>query len=83
MKPLFSILYVFLFTGCFGIMPTFPKMERVEPVRLSWEDIRYKERNLHALTSQEWQEVQVELIDRRYKANICADIVNKYMEDYR
>lgn len=83
MKPLFSIALAFLFTGCIGITPEFPDMPIVEPTPLSWEDIEHQGRRVHALTPFEWQKVQHELIDRRHKNNTCADIVNKYMEDYK
>jgi len=83
MKVLFSItIFVLLFSGCSTVKPAvyLPHFERLKPTNLSWTDMTVKGKNVHVLTTDEWNDVQIELINRRITGNTCIDIINKISE---
>jgi len=83
MKALFSItILVLLFSGCSTVKPAvyLPHFERLEPTNLSWTDMTVKGKNVHVLTTDEWNDVQIELINRRITGNTCIDIINNISE---
>lgn len=79
MKVLFSLIaIVLLFSGCTQVKPAvyLPHFQRLEPKNLSWTDMTVEGKNVHVLTTDEWNDVQIELINRRITGNTCIDIIN-------
>ena len=79
MKALFSLVAILLlFSGCSQVKPSvyIPNFERLGTKNLSWTDMTVEGKNVHVLTSDEWNDVQIELINRRITGNTCIDILN-------
>ena len=69
---------IWILTGCTQPVArvVLPKMERIPKANLSWTDVRVDGKQLHALTADEWNHIQVELINRRISGNVCIDMLN-------
>jgi len=79
MKWLFITISSIFFIGCSGTPKVItPKISKVTPTSLSWEDINHNGQKLHCMTKHEWDYVQSELIKKGMKANMCIDILDNY-----
>ena len=79
MKVVSSLfIALLLLSGCTMVQPRIhvPKLDKLEPTNLSWIDDEYKGKRVHILSEDEWNNVQVELINRRLTANACISILD-------
>lgn len=83
MKLSFSIIFVsFLFMGC-SVQPRviLPTMSEIKPKSLSWTDMIVDGKQVHVLDRHEWEDIRVELINRRITGNTCINIINNFNKD--